>query len=240
MDTNELGNHISQRFNDDLAEVRSEVLKMGGIVEQQIENALLALRDTNVALGEAVVRRDVEVNALEVKVDEECSRIIALRQPTALDLRMVMMVIKTITDLERMGDEAEKIGRLAMHLGEVQGPAYRYSNSVQHIGAMVRSMLQDTLNAFARMDVGEALVTAQRDQEVDREYEALMRQSITYMMEDPRSITSVLDVMWAARALERIGDHAKNICEYVIYLVEGKDVRHISVDQIEQEIGSVR
>ena len=237
MDTNELGNHISQRFNDDLAEVRSEVLKMGGIVEQQIENALLALRDTNTALGEAVVRRDVEVNALEVKVDEECSRIIALRQPTALDLRMVMMVIKTITDLERMGDEAEKIGRLTMHLGEVEGPAYRHSNSVQHIGAMVRSMLRDTLNAFARMDVGEALVTAQRDQEVDREYEALMRQSITYMMEDPRSITSVLDTMWAARALERIGDHAKNICEYVVYLVEGKDVRHISVEQIEQEIG---
>ena len=238
MDTNELGNHISQRFNDDLAEVRSEVLKMGGIVEQQIENALLALRDTNTALGEAVVRRDVEVNALEVKIDEECSRIIALRQPTALDLRMVMMVIKTITDLERMGDEAEKIGRLSMHLGEVEGPAYRYSNSVQHIGSMVRSMLHDTLNAFARMDVEEALVTAQRDQEVDREYEALTRQSITYMMEDPRSITSVLDVMWAARALERIGDHAKNICEYVIYLVEGKDVRHVSVDQIEQEIRS--
>ena len=238
MDTNELGNHISQRFNDDLAEVRSEVLKMGGIVEQQIEDALLALRDTDTALGEAVVRRDVEVNALEVKIDEECSRIIALRQPTALDLRMVMMVIKTITDLERMGDEAEKIGRLSMHLGEVEGPAYRYSNSVQHIGSMVRSMLHDTLNAFARMDVEEALVTAQRDQEVDREYEALTRQSITYMMEDPRSITSVLDVMWAARALERIGDHAKNICEYVIYLVEGKDVRHVSVDQIEQEIRS--
>ena len=226
MDTNELGNHISQRFNDDLAEVRSEVLKMGGIVEQQIEDALLALRDTDTALGEAVVRRDVEVNALEVKIDEECSRIIALRQPTALDLRMVMMVIKTITDLERMGDEAEKIGRLSMHLGEVEGPAYRYSNSVQHIGSMVRSMLHDTLNAFARMDVEEALVTAQRDQEVDREYEALTRQSITYMMEDPRSITSVLDVMWAARALERIGDHAKNICEYVIYMVKGKDVRH--------------
>ena len=236
MDTNELSNHISQRFNNDLAEVRSEVLRMGGMVEQQIDDALIALRDANVQLGETVVRRDLEVNALEVRVDEECSRIIALRQPAASDLRMVIMVIKTITDLERIGDEAEKIGRLAMHLGEVEGPMYRGGNSVQHIGSMVRSMLHDALDAFARMDVEAAVVTAQRDQDVDREYEALMRQSMTYMMEDPRSITSVLDVMWAARALERIGDHAKNICEYVVYLVEGKDVRHISPDQIEQEL----
>ena len=236
MDTNELSNHISQRFNDDLAEVRSEVLRMGGMVEQQIDDALIALRDANVQLGETVVRRDLEVNALEVRVDEECSRIIALRQPAASDLRMVIMVIKTITDLERIGDEAEKIGRLAMHLGEVEGPMYRGGGSVQHIGSMVRSMLHDALDAFARMDVEAAVVTAQRDQDVDREYEALMRQSMTYMMEDPRSITSVLDVMWAARALERIGDHAKNICEYVVYLVEGKDVRHISPDQIEQEL----
>lgn len=235
MDADELSNHISQRFNDDLAEVRSEVLKMGGLVEQQVEDALLALRDTDRNLGEAVVRKDVEVNALEVKLDEECTRIIALRQPAASDLRMIITVIKTITDLERMGDEAEKIGRLAMRLGEAEGPAYRYSNNVQHIGAMVRSILRDTLNAFARMDVQEALVTARRDEEVDREYEALMRQSITYMMEDPRSITGVLYVMWAARALERIGDHAKNICEYVVYLVEGKLVRHTSAQHIEQE-----
>ncbi|MGB0723606.1 MAG: phosphate signaling complex protein PhoU [Gammaproteobacteria bacterium] len=236
MDKNDISNHISQRFNQDLEDIRSQVLAMGGKVEKQIDDALRALRDADGAVGERVVRADVDVNAMEVDIDEECTRVLALRQPAASDLRMVIAVIKTITDLERIGDEAEKIARLAMHLSEVKGPAYRHSNGVQTLGRMAAEMVHKALDSFARLDADGAIATAKCDKAIDAEYEALMRQLITYMMEDPRSITSVLDVLWAARSLERIGDHANNICEYVVYLVHGKDVRHISADQIEREL----
>ncbi len=228
MEKAHLKQHISRQFNQELEDVRNQVLAMGGLVEEQIQSAMHALVTQDSALGDQVVDKDAEVNRLEVAIDEECGRILALRQPTAGDLRLVVAIIKTITDLERIGDEAEKIGFLASRLAALDAPAARY-REVRHIAALVRKMVHGALDAFARMDPEAAFAVAKQDQAVDQEYEALLRQLITIMMEDPRTIREVLDIMWAARALERIGDHAKNICEYVIYLVHGKDVRHIGM-----------
>jgi phosphate transport system protein len=172
---------------------------------------------------------------MEVGVDEECTQIIARRQPTASDLRLIIAVIKTITDLERMGDLAERIARMALHIAD-QDRAGRASqfDEIRLMGNHVAAMVHDTLDAFARLDVEAALEVPRNDLAADRQYEAIMRQQITFIMEDPRSIRRSLDVMWAARSLERIGDHCRNICEYVIYLVKGKDVRHISIEEMEQ------
>ena len=227
--------HISRQFNAELEDIRSRVLKMGGLVEQQIENAIEALVKGDVAQGEAVILNDTQVNKMEVTIDEECCQIIARRQPAASDLRLVVAVIKTITDLERIGDEAEKIARMAVQLAVEERPKNNYAE-IQALGTHVRQMLHDTLDAFARLDIEAAFRIAREDIKVDQKYEGTMRQMITYMMEDPRTISRVLNVIWAARALERIGDHTCNICEYIIYLVKGKDVRHISLDQVEREI----
>jgi phosphate transport system protein len=208
---------------------------MGGLVEQQIEQAMIALVKGDVALGEAVIMNDTKVNKLEVTIDEECNQIIARRQPAASDLRLVVAVIKTITDLERIGDEAEKIARMAVRLAGEERPKNNYAE-IQVLGQHVRQMVHDALDAFARVDVESALLTAREDRKADQEYEGAIRQLITYMMEDPRTISRVLNVIWAARALERIGDHARNICEYIIYFVKGKDIRHTSLDQVAQEI----
>jgi phosphate transport system protein len=227
--------HISQQYNAELEDIRSKVLKMGGLVEQQIEQALTALVRGDTALGEAVIMDDTKVNKLEVMIDEECNQIIARRQPAASDLRLVMAVIKTITDLERIGDEAEKIARMAVRLAGEERPKNNYAE-IQTLGNHVRGMVHNALDAFARMDIEAALRIARDDRKADEKYEGVMRQMITFMMEDPRTITRALNVIWAARALERIGDHASNICEYIIYLVKGKDVRHTSIEQIEREI----
>ncbi len=227
--------HISRQYNAELEEIRSRVLQMGGLVEQQIEQALTALVKADVDLGEAVIMDDTKVNQLDVTIDEECQHIIARRQPAASDLRLVMAVIKTITDLERVGDEAEKIARMAVRLANEERPKNNYAE-IQTLGKHVRTMVHDALDAFARMDAQGALRTAREDRQIDQKYESIMRQMITFMMEDPRTITRALDVIWAARALERIGDHARNICEYIIYLVKGKDVRHTSLDRVEKEI----
>ena len=232
MKSKDLGHHISQQYNAELEDIRNKVLTMGGLVEQQLVDAVKALVEGDSQLGETAVTMDFKVNALEVTIDE-CSQILARRQPTAGDLRLVVAIIKTITDLERIGDEAEKIGHLAMHLASMEGNKQHFT-AIQHLGEHVHSMVHDGLDAFARLDVEMAIDVAKRDSNVDEKYNAITRQLITYMMEDPRSITRSLDVMWAARALERIGDHAKNICEYVIYLVEGKDVRHTSIEQMEK------
>ena len=229
------GLHISQQFNSELEEIRSHVLAMGGLVEQQIRNAVQSLVEGDVPLAESVISRDVEVNKAEVNIDEECTHIIARRQPAATDLRLVIAVIKTITDLERIGDQAERVARMGTRLAEVERPKNNY-HELQNMGEHVARMVHGALDAFARSDVEMAISVSKQDEQVDQEYDGLMRQCLTFMMEDPRKITQMLDIMWAARAIERIGDHAKNICEYVIYLVKGKDVRHISIEQMENEI----
>ncbi len=230
--------HISHQFNAEMQGLRNHVMSMGGLVEQQIISAVEALQSLDAAKAEKVVRKDHKVNAMEVSIDEECARILARRQPAASDLRMVVAVIKTITDLERIGDEAEKIARMAVHMSEQDSHYHPRYAGVQHLTSHVSSMVHETLDAFARLDVDAALQVLKTDEVVDAEYQAFMRQMITYMMEDPRTISEVLDIVWAARALERIGDHAKNICEYVIYLVKGKDIRHIDIQEVEKDIRS--
>jgi phosphate transport system protein len=226
--------HISHQYNAELEDIRSRVLAMGGMVEQQLATALTALVEGDVSMGELVLATDFKINAMEVEIDEECTRIIARRQPTASDLRLIMAVIKTITDLERIGDEAERIGRMATQLAKV-GTLKKQCMELENMGSQVKKILHDALDAFARTDPQAALEVARSDLRIDRQYESVMRQLITFMMEDPRSIPRALDVIWSARALERIGDRARNICEYVIYLVKGKDVRHTSLEQIERE-----
>ena len=228
MEASKFSDHISRRFNQDIEDLRNTVLGMGGLVETQLSRAIAAIVSGDSELG-------LKVNNLEVDIDEECSRILATRAPAAGDLRLIVAIIKTITDLERIGDEAEKIGFLASKLAGMDRPADSY-RELKNLGSHVSHMLRDAMNAFARLDVNEALEVVKEDELVDEEYDAITRQCITFMMEDPRSIKRVMNVTWAARSLERIGDHAKNICEYVIYMVEGRDIRHTDIadDAVEE------
>lgn len=234
MGTGNISHHISQQFNEELEAIRHKVLAMGGLVEEQINNAIAALVSGDVAQAEGVISRDYQVNAYEVAIDEESTQVLARRQPAAGDLRLIVAVIKTITDLERMGDQAEKVARMAIHLADMERPKNQYSE-LAHLSEQVSKMLHGALDAFARMDAEAAANVAQEDLRVDAEYDAIMRQMITFMMEDPRNVKRTLDTMWSARALERIGDHARNMCEYVVYLVKGKDVRHISLEEMSKE-----
>ncbi|HEY8540616.1 MAG TPA: phosphate signaling complex protein PhoU [Steroidobacteraceae bacterium] len=235
MEKSDLSHHILSRYNDDLERVRTNVLRMGGLVEEQLKQAVEALVEGDSRLGEQVALGDQKVNAMEVAIDEDCSRILATRSPAASDLRLIVAVIKTITDLERIGDEAEKIGFIGSRLASVERPADRY-REIKHLGRIVADMVHEALDAFARMDPEAAVAVAKKDRLVDEEYEAIQRQIITFMMEDPRTIRRGLDVLWVARALERIGDHAKNVCEYVIYMVYGKDIRHVALEDVEEHI----
>ncbi len=235
MENADLMHHTSRRFNEDLEKVRNQVLQMGGFVEQQLHRAIGALVEGDSRLGEAVATEDYRVNAMEVAIDEECSRILALRAPAAGDLRVIVAIIKTITDLERIGDEVEKIAYIGSRLATMERPADKY-REVKHLGRHVEQMVHDALDAFARMDSRAALLTAQEDRMVDEEYEAIQRQCMTFMMEDPRAIRRALELMWVVRALERIGDHAKNIGEYVIYMVHGKDIRHTALEDVARHI----
>jgi len=237
MDTADLMHHTSRRFNQELERLRNKVLAMGGFVEQQLQKATVALVDADSDLGESVAQDDHKVNEMEVEIDEEASRILATRGPTAGDLRVIVAIIKTITDLERIGDEAEKIGYIASRLAAMERPADKY-REIKHLGRLVSDMVHNALDAFARLDAQAAINVARQDKTIDEEYEAIQRQCITFMMEDPRTIRRALDVMWVVRALERIGDHAKNICEYVIYTVHGKDVRHTSLEDVERDLRS--
>jgi phosphate transport system protein len=218
MQTQDITDHISRSYNRDLEDLRNKVLAMGGLVETQLAAAISAVVSGDSELGLKVARDDYTVNKLEVSIDEECGRVLATRSPAASDLRLIVAIIKTITDLERIGDEAEKIGFLASKLATMDRPTDSY-RELKNLGNHVLQMLRDAMNAFARMDVKASLAVVKEDERVDDEYD-----NIT--MEDPHSVKRVMNVTWAARALERIGDHAKNICEYIIYMVEGRDVRH--------------
>ncbi|MCY3803133.1 MAG: phosphate signaling complex protein PhoU [Gammaproteobacteria bacterium] len=231
----DIGQHISHQYDEDLESLRSKVLNMGGLVEKQVQNALLALTRADSSLAEDVATSDYRINSMEVAIDEECTQVIARRQPAASDLRLLVTIYKTITDLERIGDEAEKIGRHAVKLAAIERTP-TYFSEIKHLGEQVCKMLHECLDALARMDVDSAFAIAQGDRAINDEYDALTRQLITYMMEDPRSIKRSLRVMWCARSLERIGDHAKNICEAVIYTVAGQDIRHTSFDQVKAEL----
>lgn len=235
MDRTHFGQHSSSQFNEELASIRSHLMEMGGLVEKQVIDALQSLLQADSELAEKVLSTDDKVDDLEKLIDEQCARVLALRQPAASDLRMIIAVSKTVSDLERVGDESAKIARMAIQLAE-EGESPRGYVEVRHIGNHVRTMLRDSLDAFARFDTDKAVEVAAEDNEVDLEYRSAMRSLVTFMMEDPRAISRVLNIIWSLRALERIGDHARNIAEQVIYLVKGKDVRHITVDEMEKQV----
>jgi phosphate transport system protein len=237
MDNLNLGHHISRQFNEELEDIRNKVLQMGGIVEEQLERAMKALVEGNTRLAKQVVKDDYRVNALEVEIDEECSTIVARRQPAASDLRLIMAVIKTITDLERIGDEAKRVARMVEE--ELDGAlAEDVRHEVEHMGTLVREMLRTILDAFARLDVQTAVRVVKSDRRVDVKYVSITRQLMTYMAQDPKSIPRVLNVLWAARALERMGDRCGNIAEYIFYLVHGRDIRHTKVDDAVVDLAS--
>ena len=227
--------HISQQFDKELEAIRSKVMAMGGLVEELLTQVLDAMAKTDIALAEQVAASDYRVNEMEVDIDGDCTGILLRRQPAAGDLRLVLAVSKIITDLERVGDEVKKVARVVANI-PTSGNSRSYYVGVLAMGYHVRRMLRAALDAFARMDSHAALEVAGEDPEVDKELEAVMRQLITYMMEDPRSIRGVLDAVLAARAFERIGDHADNICENAIFLVEGKDVRHVALEDVRQQL----
>jgi phosphate transport system protein len=227
--------HISKQYDQELMDIRNRVLGLGGLVEAQVDYAIGALIESDTELAEQVIGDDYKVNSMEVAIDEECTQILALRQPAARDLRLVIAVIKTITDLERIGDEAKRIARITVDLAH-HFPRKNQFTDLHQLALHSRKMLHDSLDAFARIDVNESLRVVHEDKLVDREYESITRQQITFMMEDPRSIPVALNIMWASRALERIGDRACNICEYVVYYALGKNIRHINIDQVERDL----
>ena len=239
MDRSHFGQHSSSQFNEEMESIRSHLMEMGGMVEKQVIDALQSLLQADSELAERVLENEDKVDSLEKLIDGECARVLALRQPAASDLRMIISVTKCVSDLERIGDEAAKVAKMSLELAE-QGESPRGYVEVRHIGNHVRTMLGDSLDAFARFDVQKAVDVAAEDKEVDLEYRSAMRALVTFMMEDPRSISSVLNIIWSLRALERIGDHAKNIAEQLIYLVKGKDVRHSSVDEVARQADVTR
>lgn len=238
METEGYKDHISRQYNEALDEVRTHTLEMGGMVERQVSDAVASLIDLDVDKAEKVRRKDDDVNDLEVAIDDECARILARRHPAASDLRLVLTISKVISDLERIGDEASKIALQAIGLAE-GGDATRGFVEIRHLGAHVGKMVHDSLDAFARMDVEQAVKVAFEDKKVDLEYGSALREMMSVMMEDPRSISRILSVIWALRSLERIGDHARNIAEHVVYLVKGKDVRHAELSEMAASVNEL-
>jgi len=227
--------HISQQFNAELEDVRSHLLEMGGLVEKQVNDAVTSLIEADSGLAQRVREVDDRINQMERNIDEECLRILARRQPAASDLRLIISISKSVIDLERIGDESTKIARRAIQLCE-EGESPRGYVEVRHISDQVSKMVRDALDSFARFDADLALSVAKYDKTIDREYKTALRELVTYMMEDPRSISRVLNVIWVLRSLERIGDHARNISELVIYLVRGTDVRHLGLKRMQEEV----
>lgn len=236
MDKLHLDKHISRQFNQELEDLRQSVMTMGGITEEMVGDAIRAVVEGDSELAEKVIVADDRVNEMEKEIDERCTMVLARRQPTASDLRLVLAIIKTVNDLERVGDEAEKIARMAIRLAEADRPRNAY-RELENMAGTVRTMLHDALDGFVRMVPEVAVTLVRQDEKVDDEYEAILRQYYTYIAEEPRITRRVIDAIWIARSLERIGDHAKNIGEYIVYLVEGKDLRHASPEELEREIG---
>ena len=240
VDKDSYSHHISKQFNDELDQIKTRMLEMGGLVERQVADAVSAILNADLDLAQKVRRGDRTVNQMEVAIDEECALILARRQPAASDLRMVLAISRCLHDLERIGDEAKKIAKQTIQLIEESGQASRSVIELRHIGSRVIGMVREALDCFARLDTEQALSVAREDDAVDTEYASAMRSLVTYMMEDPRSISSVLHVMWSLRSLERIGDHARNVAEHVIYLVDGKDVRHVKLEELEARVNVER
>ena len=230
--------HISQSFNEELEQIRTELITMGGVVERQLSDAVTALVEGDTDLADQARKNDKVINDMELMIDEQCTLIIARRQPAAADLRLIISVSKAVSDLERIGDETSRICRYAVELA-AEGKNIRGYQEIRHIGNLVRDMLKDCLTAFARSDAEMAYKVAKQDKEVDSEYRTAMRSLMTYMMEDPRHISSVMNVIWVLRSLERIGDHARNMAEHLIYLVSGQDVRHASLKEIKRTVKGV-
>lgn len=218
--------HVSSPFNEDLSELRTHLLHMGGLVEEQLASVLTAYQRQEADSLAAIIAGDKPINALEKRIDDECVQIIARRQPAASDLRLVFGITKIVTDLERCGDEIKKMAKALRRLYAAGPSPLAASAALRHLGEAVLSMLRQTLDALARLNVPQALTVIAADQAVDVEFKALIRQLLTHMLEDPRTITAALEVMGMARAIERVGDHAKNIAEQLVYIAEGRDIRH--------------
>jgi len=230
-----LGEHISRRFNEELEEVRSKVLHMGGVVEEQLANALKVLVNDESKLAREVMDADAVVNSLEVEIDDDCTRIVARRQPAATDLRLIMTVGKTTGELERIGDEAKRVAKMSRkNMDGVLEDDVRAE--LTHMGELVREMLRQVLDAFARTDVDTAVQVVKADSKVDKKYKKIVKQLIKRMSKDPDAIPAVMKILWAVRSLERLGDRCQNIAEHVIYMVLGMDVRHIKLDDVLDEI----
>ena len=239
MENNKIGQHISKQFNQEMEGIRNKVLMMGGLVEQQTDMAVKAFMNVDIEMAEKVLQQEILVNNLELQIDEECTQILAKRQPAAFDLRMLLSIIKTITDLERIGDEAARIAKITQDFNTLESSSDNKYYEVQHLVEIVKDMLNNSLNAFARVNIDGIIEITTQDEKVDREYNSIIRQLITRMMENPRNISHSIDILWIARALERIGDHAFNVCEHVIYIVKGEDVRHLSHTKMEEKINAI-
>lgn len=236
IDKSSLGRHISQQFNAELEDLRERVMTMGGLVERQLDSAVRALATGRATEFAEIKSEDRKVNNLELFIDEAITQLIARRQPTASDLRLVLAISRVIVDLERVGDEAKKVYKMATRLTDERGRHSEAFGEAENLGQHVQKMLRNGLDGFARLDAQAALNVAREDDKVDREHEEILRLNMTYMMEDPRNIKRAIDLMWAVRALERIGDHARNIAEHTIYMVTGSDVRYVSLEEVERII----
>lgn len=228
-----MSEHTNKQFTSDLETTRSMFLQMGGLVETMVRDAMTVLISGDLGIVDQIREREKEVNRLEVEIDERISLLIARNQPTAIDLRFLLAVSKMLTDMERCGDEAEKIAKVARRLHE-SSDHYIPVVELKHMTQDVISMIRQTLDAFAREDAVHAAAVVRSDKEVDKEWKAALRHTVTYMIEDPRTISRSIDFIFIARSLERIGDHAKNMAERVIYMVRGDDVRHTGIKATER------
>ena len=230
--------HLSSQFDADLNSVCGKLLEMGGLVESQVSMGMRAFAQLDAELADQVMARERDVNTMEVEIDSACTELIARRQPTARDLRLVMAISKAITNLERAGDEADRIARRTKHIMEDSASHGINTAEIRLAGQMAISLLRRSLDAFARLDTSAAADVVSEDKQIDEEFRAFVRKLVTYMMEDPRTISVALDMLFIAKAVERIGDHAKNIAEFVIYIVKGTDVRHLPQEKLQQEAKS--